>query len=166
MSCIGKMEQEQQFSGVSVKGETHQKLQYFQTTSCGVQVSAGRNRVKLICINKPEHYLSGVNQANAVFIKKDGTGATVSPESRCNWSNGSGVQQQLQPQLHLSLQVGSSAGRSASKPVSYYPTRLPRSLNIHHKIAAQRGSSDAGRGFPSAPRVVNLRLLRLLQFTL
>lgn len=64
------------------------------------------------------------------------------------------------------LHYCSSAGRSASKPVSYYPTRLPRSLNIHHKIAAQRGSSDAGRGFPSAPRVVNLRSLRLLQFTL
>lgn len=125
----------------------------------------GRNTVKLICINKQEHYLSGVNQTIAAVIKKYGTGATVSPESRCNGSNGSGVQQ-LQTQLHLSLQVGSSAGRSASKPVSYYPTRLPRSLNIHHKIAAQRGSSDAGRGFPSAPRVVNLRLLRLLQFTL
>lgn len=162
MSCIGKMEQEQQFSSVSVKGKTHQKTSRLPVA---VYKLPGRNRVKQECRNKQEHYLSGVNQANAGFIKKDGTGATVSPESRCNWSNGSGVQQ-LQTQLHLSLQVGSSAGRSASKPVSYYPTRLPRSLNIHHKIAAQQGSSDAGRGFPSAPRVVNLRLLRLLQFTL
>lgn len=116
--------------------------------------------------NKQEHYPSGINQANTSVVGKEVSGAIVSPCVDVTGVVADADAVTAQSAAGWRLHYCSSAGRSASKPVSYYPTRLPRSLNIHHKIAAQRGSSDAGRGFPSAPRVVNLRSLRLLQFTL